>query len=193
MYDFEGADTPPSLETPSGHTEGSITYHEHPNGDEAGAQNFYSTVQWAEPRSPPLIRFPPSSLRAPSRQVSNLTALGARVYERASERLGMRAEAREAAEIGASQHRRGHVIADCQRTLGRAVAALEGGGEAATHFRAGAAVVLTMEQRWYMQAALAGRDWLRGGAGEDAAEAEAAIEAACSAMGKERGAFPELG
>ena len=84
-------------------------------------------------------------------------------------------------------------LTDCYRSLGRAKATLGDLDGAQEAFRRSERTAT--EHKWYMQALLAGRDWKRacagaGGAGAD--EAEAAIEAACAAMGRERAAFAEL-
>ena len=129
-----------------------------------------------------------TSIWMATRFSANLTALGARVYEK----LGMLVEAKATAELGAKQHRKGNVVSDCLRTLGRVEAALGEVEAAGTHFLA--AIDKATEQKWFMQALLAARDWKRScGAADGAAEtADAAIDAACSAMNKERAAFAAL-
>ena len=120
---------------------------------------------------------------------SNVTALGARAYER----LRRDDEAAETARLGVAQQKKKLVIADCHCVLGR-VAARRGEVESAeAHFRS--AVDEARTARAHAFEIVAAREWRRnvlGDAAGRAADADAVIDAACARMGKGRGAFASL-
>ena len=118
----------------------------------------------------------------------NVTALGARAYER----LGEDEKAAETARLGVAQQKKKVVVADCHCVLGR-VAARGGDTESAeAHFRS--AMDEARTARAYVLEIIAAREWQRHvlEAAGRAAEADAVIDTACERMGKERAAFGTL-
>ena len=120
--------------------------------------------------------------------VHNVTALGARAYER----LGEDEKAAETARLGVAQQKKKVVVADCYCVLGR-VAARGGDAESAeAHFRS--AMNEARTARAYVFEIIAAREWPRYvlDAAARASEADAVMEAACGRMGKERATFDSL-
>ena len=120
--------------------------------------------------------------------LSNVTALGARAYER----LGEDEKAAETARLGVAQHKKKIVVADCHCVLGR-VAARGGDAESAeAHFRS--AIDEARTARAYVFEIIAAREWKRHvlDAAGRAAEADVVIDAVCGRMGKERATFDSL-
>ena len=118
----------------------------------------------------------------------NVTAFGARAYER----LGEDEKAAETARLGVAQHKKKIVVADCHCVLGR-VAARGGDAESAeAHFRS--AMNEARTARAYVFEIIAAREWKRHvlDAAGRAAEADAVIDAACGRMGKDRATLESL-
>lgn len=113
----------------------------------------------------------------------NVTALGARAFER----LGHSTAAAETARLGLAQQKQRVVLADCHRVLGR-IAAARGEVDAAASFLAAIDEARAAGAHLVMVLAAAELGSLAGWR----AEADAVIDAACTAMQKPRAAFAEV-
>ena len=121
-------------------------------------------------------------------RLANVTAFGARAYER----VGEDEKAAETAKLGVAQQKKKVVVADCHCVLGRVAARGGDTGSAEAHFRWAMDEAHTAGAHVFV--IIAAREWKRhvlDPAGRTA-EADSMIESACKLMGKERAAFGSL-